>query len=191
MSIKRDHLSLVLKVSILLLLVIVSRPVKSACAQELPPTIVSVEPQVVDTELGQTFLVQVQVADVEALYGADIQLAFLPSVFEVIDADPLTEGTQIRVLYDFWQPSLIIKKSADNQAGTIWYAAALMNPADPVYGTGMLFEFEMRARQAGTFPLLFSNTQLAAPGGVAIPHEAHPGSIHVQGFSYYLPIITR
>lgn len=166
-------------------------PAYAVTAQEEPPTIVSIQPEVITVERYAEFTVEVWVEDVVDLYGADIQLTFPDGYLEVLDANPSLPGVQITVRYDLLQPSIILRREADNQAGTIWFAATQMNPADPVSGSGALFEFSMKALRPGTFQFGYTNSQLAAPGGVVLEHQTQTASINVQGCEVFIPAIYK
>jgi hypothetical protein len=62
-------------------------------------TVVRINPASRTTAVGGTFTVEIWVDNVIDLYGADIQLAFDPTAFEVV-------GEAITVRYDFLQPEL-------------------------------------------------------------------------------------
>jgi hypothetical protein len=90
----------------------------------------------------------------------------------------------------------VVHQEADNTAGTIWYAASQTNPTPAVSGSGVLFEFQLRAKKAGVFSLSFTNHQLAAPGGEPIPHTTQAAVYTVEGepgddYRIYLPLIMR
>ena len=58
-------------------------------------TQVMVDPPDVEVRVGATTVVSVRIENVTDLYAVDLYLAFDPSVLEVVDADPETEGVQI------------------------------------------------------------------------------------------------
>ena len=175
--------------------VLLVQPLTWAGAQALQPTIdplVRIAPQTYTGDAGDVVAVEVWVDDVVDLYGADIQIAFTPGALEVLDANPSLPGVQVTVRSDFLQPDLLLHREADNLAGVIWYAAAQMYPTEPVSGSGVLFEFEMRINQDGIYPITFSSTQLAGPGGVEIVHTSSSAVFTTVDFSStYLPVIIR
>lgn len=117
----------------------------------------------------QDLVVDIYIQDVVNLYGADARLSFDPAFIQVVDADPNIPGTQIQPLYDFMVPGFVIKKEADNNAGTIWYAATQLNPSPPVSGSGPLARITFRATTAGSYALPVTSAQLSAAGGIPIP----------------------
>lgn len=180
---------------LLLFVILMGQPLSWAGAQTLQPALdplVRITPQTYKGEVGDVVFVQVWVDNVVDLYGADIQIAFTPGALEVLDANPSLPGVQVTVRSDFLQPDLLLHREADNTTGTIWYAAAQMNPTEPVSGSGVLFEFEMRINQDGIFPITFSSTQLAGTGGVEIVHISSSAVFTTVDFtSTYLPVIIR
>jgi hypothetical protein len=183
---------------ILILVVILCLPLSVTNAQSTQQeraTVVRIAPQTKTVSVGQVFKVELWVDNVVDLYGADIQLAFTPGAFEVVDADPGSAGVQITVRYDFLNPASVLQRSANNSAGTISYVATQLNPAPPVSGSGVLFEFQFRALYAGTYPITFTTHDLAAQGGVPISHSIQAASYTITGgsatYTNYLPLITK
>ncbi|QLQ06879.1 MAG: hypothetical protein HZY76_13085 [Anaerolineae bacterium] len=66
--------------------------------------------------------VDLYVANVTDLYGADIKYSFDPNIVQVVDADPFTPGVQIQPLAGFLSPDLVVRRDANNVTGTIQYA---------------------------------------------------------------------
>lgn len=167
-----------------------TKPASAAALEQIPMVVIS--PATYAGEVGDTVLVSIWVEDVLALYGADVQISFPPGGLEVQDANPSLPGVQVSVRSDFLQPELLLHREADNPAGTIWYAASQMYPTEPVSGSGILFEFQMKILQDGIFPIQFSSTQLAATGGESILHVSQ-GAIFttLELQSLYLPVIIR
>lgn len=126
------------------------------------------EPLDASGPFGQDLTVDIYIQDVTALYGADVRLSFDAARMQVVDADPNIPGTQIQPLYDFMTPGFVIKKEANNSAGTIWYAATQLNPSPPVSGSGPLARITFRAVASGSFPLPVTSAQLSAAGGIPI-----------------------
>jgi hypothetical protein len=127
------------------------------------------EPLNASGPFGQDLVVDMYIQDVVDLYGADVQLGFDPTKLQVVDADPNLPGIQIQPLYTFMVPGFVIKKEADNTAGTVWYAATQLNPSPPVSGSGPLARVVLRASQPGTFALPVTFAQLSKAGGIPIP----------------------
>lgn len=177
---------------IFLLFILIWGPYSGVEGHHLPQevdTVVRIAPASATTAVGGVIKVEVWVDNVTDLYGADIQLAFDPNGFEVF-------GEQITILSDFLQADLIVKQEVDNEAGTIWYAITQLNPAPPVDGSGVLFEFYFRAKAEGEYDLTFISHDLVNyPDVESIPHTIQEASYTVSGsmtLTYiYLPLIVR
>lgn len=157
---------------------------------QIPVTVVTLHPPSTRMDVGQTLHVEMWVENVTNLYGADIQLAFDPNAFQVVDANEGVAGVQITLRYDLLQPGFLMHREADNSMGRIWYANAMVFPAEPASGSGALFEFELTAIKNGVHPVIFSNAQLAAYGAVPIPAVVQNASYTV-GYPIFLPLILR
>ena len=119
--------------------------------------------------IGNEIEVEVWISDVSELNAADIRLTFDPQQFEIIDADPSLAGVQVIPRDDLLAPDLVIKREADNDAGTIWYAVTQLNPTPPASGSGAVFAFRMRPRKVGVGEFAFSSFKLATREGQVIP----------------------
>ena len=118
-------------------------------------------------------------------------LRFDPAVLQVVDAAPATPGVQIEPLGSFFSPGFVIKKKACNEAvagdpdcptaGLAWYAAAQLNPAPPVSGSGPLARIAFRAVKAGISPLIISYQKFSDISGAVIPSDGIGGSVIVTG----------
>jgi hypothetical protein len=112
-----------------------------------------------------TLDVDIYVENVADLYGADVRLSFDVSVAQVVDADAGLGGVQIQPLSGFLIPDFVIRKTADNTAGTLWYAVTQLNPNAPVSGSGTLARVSFRALKPGTFTMPFTYQKLAKRDG--------------------------
>ncbi len=128
---------------------------------------------------GHTAAVEVLVENVQELYGLDIRLSFDPSVVEVVDADPAESGIQVRP-GDLLSVDFVIKNSADNGQGTIWFALTQLNPSQPVSGSGTAFVITFRGKQQGlTSPIIITYQKMATRAGDPIAASAEDGEIRV------------
>lgn len=126
---------------------------------------------------GLTGAVDVTVENVEGLYGADVQLAFDAEHLEVVDANEAKDGVQI-VLQDFLSPDLVMRDGADNDAGTIHFAATQLNPAEAKSGSGPLFSVVFRAKRPGvSSDVTVTSATLASRDGQRIPAETVGGRV--------------
>jgi len=127
---------------------------------------------------GQTIAVAVRVADVEDLYAADFGLSFDPAVVEVVDTNPAKSGIQSQP-GSFLDEGLVVRNEADNDAGTIWYAATQLHPSGPKSGSGPLLVVTLRGRTAGVSPLAFTQVAFAERDGDIVPSTPTNGAIRV------------
>lgn len=138
----------------------------------------------------QDLVIDIYVQDVIDLYGADVRLSFDTTIAQVVDADPTLPGTQIQPLATFLSPDFVIKKEANNSAGTIWYAATQLNPSPPVSGSGPLARFTLRALTAGSFALPITSAQLSKAGGIPIPLTIQNCSVAFHSVTTASPTAT-
>lgn len=131
--------------------------------------------------VGQDLVVDIYIQDVVDLFGADVRLGFDTSIAQVVDADSNLPGVQIQPLASFMVPGFVIKKEADNTAGTVWYAATQINPSPPVSGSGPLARVTFRAVAPGSFTLAVTSAQLSAAGGIPIAVTTMNCSITFNG----------
>lgn len=164
---------------------------EAASAARTAATVVSVHPAAATLAAGETLKVEVWVEDVLDLYGADVQLQFDPTAFQVLDANPALPGVQIRLRSDLLKPGIVIKREADNAAGTVWYANSQVYPDPPVSGSGALFEFDLIALKSGDFPLTVTSAQLADINADPISASLQGALYSVQGARIYLPLVMR
>jgi hypothetical protein len=120
-------------------------------------------------------------------------MSFDPSAVQVIDADPGAGGTQILPLDVFLSPDFVVRRVADNSAGTIWYASTQVNPSEPATGSGPLARITFQPLRATTTPLRFTFVQLGARGGVEIPSSSQDCQIVLidnnPDLATYLPVV--
>jgi hypothetical protein len=109
---------------------------------------VSVGAGVLSLAPGETMPVSVKIADVQNVYGFEMELKFDPSVVQVVDADPNALGVQL-LPGDFLSSDLIVRNSADNAVGAIQYAVTQLNPSVPKSGSGTLFTLNIKGGTAG------------------------------------------
>lgn len=128
---------------------------------------------------GQTTAVEVRVENVQNLYGLDIRIAFDPAVVEVVDADTTQTGIQVRP-GDLLSVDFIIRNTADNAQGTIWYALTQLNPSEPVSGSGTVFIilFKGKTRGAST-ALSITYQKMSTQAGEVIHAGVVNGEIRV------------
>lgn len=139
---------------------------------------------------GETATVEVLVEDVEGLYGLDIRLGYDASIVEVVDANPDSNGIQLRP-GDLLNLDFVVKNEADNEEGTTWFAMTQLNPSEAVSGSGTAFSITFRGKRAGSTPLSITYTQLATRSGEEIPASTEDGEIRVVSSDEASPEATE
>ena len=138
------------------------------------------------------YLIEVWVEDIVDLYGADVRLSFNPTMFTVLDSDPILPGIQIQPVGDFLAPDFLVKNSADNTSGTIWYVvsqAGDIHP-NPVDGSGVLFRFVLRVIGDGNGELDITYSKLSNKNGEEIPSLSSDAEYDLNyGVDTYLPLL--
>jgi hypothetical protein len=162
----------------MLLLAIVASALLAARAIASGPVISAGEAPV-SISMGQTAVLAIKVADVQGLYGFDVQLKFDPSAAEAVDADPQKPGVQV-LPGDFLSPDFVVRNVADNAAGTCQFAVTQLNPSEPKSGSGTLFSLSFLGVAADrTTPVEITSATLSTRDGEAIPVTLVNGEIRV------------
>jgi len=133
--------------------------------------------------VGETVRVDVQVANVVGLYGVDVLLMFDPALLEVQDADG-NPGNGVQVESgDFLDAAqgFVAQREADNSAGQVRYVFALLAPAYPVSGSGVLLHVTFRALGPGSSTLDLPQVLLANQRAESIPLVTAGGTIVISG----------
>ncbi len=113
------------------------------------------------------------------LYGLEVHLSFDPKVIEILDADPAKAGVQLTPA-DWLKSGFIAQNQVDNAAGTIDFAATLLNPALPVSGSKAFVTIQVRSKVEGNSPFNFKKVILANRDGKELPSQAQNGAVGVS-----------
>jgi len=140
---------------------------------------VRTDPPSVGLRTGEQATLAIRAENVDNLYGAELHLRFNPAVVEVVDADPSKPDVQIKP-GDWLKDSFVAANRADNAAGTVDYAATLLNPAPPVSGGGVLATITFRAKANGVSALAWDKVILATREAKEIKAVAGDGVISVS-----------
>jgi hypothetical protein len=128
---------------------------------------------------GQTLPATITIAEVENLYGFELELKFDPAVVQVVDADPSAPGVQL-LAGDFLAPDLVVRNAADNAAGVIQYAVTQLNPSEPRSGSGALFIVTLKGTTAGRSGRIeVASALFANRDGEPIPVAVRPAEVAV------------
>lgn len=122
-----------------------------------------------ENQAAQGWTVGALIENAPLIYGADIRLTFDPAVLEVVDADESQEGVQVThgELFDATQ-GFVLRNQADNESGVINYVLALLNPAPPVEGDGLLTQVTFRAKGTGQTTVRIAKGQFGTQRGEVI-----------------------
>lgn len=169
----------ILRIAILLALTLAGLPWGYGVACANGP-VVRVVPASQYLTVGGVTTVDIRIEDVANLYGADVRLSFDPAKLQVQDADPTASGIQIQA-GTFPHPSqgYIVQNTADNAAGTMTYAIALLAPAAPVSGNGVLAKITFQAVGEGTSSIAFTSATLSDAQANSIAATTEDGQIIV------------
>lgn len=148
--------------------------------QETTSALVRCEPMVGAGPPGQPLTIALYVENVAELYGVEMELSFNPAIAQVVDADPGTPGVQIQPLGSFLSPDFVVRRVADNGAGTIEYAATQLSPQAPVSGSGPVAAVTFQAVANGTFSMPYSIALLVDIDGAPIPAIVLPCAVQFQ-----------
>ncbi len=124
-----------------------------------------------------------RVADVENLYGHQLELPYDPAVViaESIELDP------------FISPDWVLDEDIDNTNGVIAITVSQRHPTPARDGDGWLAQVRWQAMSPGTGTLTPMDVKLAEPGGARIPVEVASGEIDVLDetamLRLYAPIV--
>ena len=123
--------------------------------------------------------VNVVVKNVQNLYGIEFQLAFDPNILEVVDANAVEEGVQIKPA-DRWKNGFVAVNKVDNGSGRIDFAATLLRPALPASGDQTIVTITFAARKTGTSALSVESAILSTRNAEVISFVKQAGKIGVS-----------
>lgn len=159
-----------------------AQPARTAWAKPESPAAanVSCRPLSFSVEPGESQQVDIYVDNVDGLFGADVRLAFDAADVQVVDHDPVAAGIQIQILDTFLSPDFVVRKNADNTAGTIWYAATQITPSQPVTGEGPLARITFTADRALISLITVTSVELVDKNGSELPSTSQGCVIKFQ-----------
>ncbi len=145
-----------------------------ASAQE--GTSISLGPETLALAPGDTGSVEIRVENITRLAGAEIHLTFDPTLLEIVDADPETEGAQI-AHGDFLSPDFVVQNVADSSEGMIDYAISCMPLDKAVSGSGVLARVTFHTLGEGETVIEVNSVMLSDVQGQLIPVETRSGAV--------------
>lgn len=158
-----------------------------ACRAAQAQATLRVAPESQWVRIGKTTDVEVMVEQVSGLYGAEIHLSFDPETLEVIDMDAAKPGIQIEP-GTLPYPDFVVLNQADNQAGTIDYAATQMPPNMPESGQGVIARITFYAKKADTTRIEVDQFLLADTDGKTIDALSQSTQIEVRDYSVLISL---
>ena len=150
--------------------------------------LVSLSPSSSQVNVGATTSVDIRVASVTSLYGAEIHLTFNPALLEVVDSDSGTAGVQIQP-GAFLSADFTAQNTVDQSAGKIDFAVAQMPPNQPVSGDGVLATIILKGKADGSSNLDFVSVILSDRDGMAIGVGTQGGSVTVGAGGTPVPTV--
>jgi len=150
--------------------------------------LVYVDPETITKNVGETFTIDVVIADVADLYGVEIQFKWDPLILEYVShtAKIPVETYPNGILH---QPGITIMDTADPTAGTYAVAYACMDPAPVFDGTGIAFNMTFTVIEAGGCSLEFPKhpttglplIELSNSAGLPISYDSQDGYFETPG----------
>jgi len=149
---------------------------------------VYVDPENVTKSVGETFAIDIVVADVADLYGVDIQFRWDPTILEYVShtAKIPVEDYLDGILHE---PGMFVTNIVDPVAGTYSVAYACMDPAPVFDGTGIIFSMTFNVTKTGGCALEFPKdprtgvplTELSGVTGWPMTHTCQDGYFETVG----------
>jgi hypothetical protein len=120
----------------------------------------------------ETLTINVMVADVTDLYGAEFRLKYDPTVLAVQDLNPEQNGIQIETgTFLPADQGFVVANKVDETKGQIVFAMTLLNPAPPASGAGPLARVTFKVLQGTPSTLTVEHAKLVAADLQTIPSE--------------------
>ena len=143
------------------------------------PTVMKVDPSSSSVSPGDSFNVNVSIADVVSLAGWEFKLYFSSPV---LNCSAITEGPFLKSAGQTFA-ILQIENTYNATHGRVLAACALIGFNSNKSGSGVLATLTFKAVGLGDSVLDLVDTKLAGPGDPAppIPHSATDGTVHVGG----------
>ena len=126
-------------------------------------TSVSVSPSQGTVGCDSPTAMQVEINDVEDLFGVDIKISFDANALSIVDVN----GDAIDQVGSGDLPDLannhgfLSQNKVDAEAGIITYAAIRLNPHGPQSGSGVAFSFHVQGKAAGSSALTLESVLLS------------------------------
>ncbi|MFQ5855330.1 MAG: cohesin domain-containing protein [Anaerolineae bacterium] len=146
----------------------------------VPATAVVISPASSTVSLGGVVTSAVEVVNVAGLYATEVHVRFDPAIVQVVDADAERPGVQVAPgsLFVSRNHFLAVNR-VNNDAGTVDFAVSLLNPEQPIDGSGDVAAITWRAVSPGTTSVELTDVVLADQAGQPLSATLQDGGITV------------
>jgi len=152
--------------------------------------VVSVIPSTAQVSLGQKVTVDVNITNVEYLFGYELKIWYLSSVINTTSEDIVRpKGNFMEPAIDpnnFFVPMWQVNNTYNATHGRIWVAYTILNPETARSGSGILFKMTFTGVAIGSTPVVLAcypghsgPVKLADRNALPIPHTVNDGLIDV------------
>jgi hypothetical protein len=131
-------------------------------------------------QTGQFYEVTIGIENVPSLWLADLEILYDPA-YVYIEGMKAGRPVQLGSLFAPLEQTTIIRNTVDKDH--IVYTASLLNPANPITGTGTLGTFRIYPLQAGVTRLTFSQAQLTTLTFTEQNGQRVPGTPEIVAFT--------
>lgn len=153
-------------------------PVVTPTHTPIAPASMSISPSHRQVTISNTTTVDILIANAANLYGAEVHIAFDPTIVQVVDADDGATDVQIGVGV-FPHPDYVPVNIVNNTEGTIDFAMTQIPPRAAVNGSGVLATITFLAMQGGVSPVTIIMGDISNPDGHRLPLTTYDGEIEV------------
>jgi len=123
-----------------------------------------------DQRFENTLVVEVHLANVSDLTGADIQIQYDPAQLRAQDANPRLEGEQISPgPFLAGAEQFIVANNINAQSGLIEFAMILLPPSSPLEGQGVLATITFDVLTPGPISMKITNAELVSSNQALLP----------------------
>ena len=170
-------------------------PTATATASPVPTPVptnsarVDMSPATRDVALGMTTTVDINIVNAINLYGADVRLAFDPSIVRVVDSDAGSTGIQVGV-GSFPYADFVPLNMSYNVTGTVEFALTQIPPRPAITGSGVMGTLIFEGLAGGISPITITSAILSDPDGVEILSTTNDGQIQVLTWGIIVGHVT-
>ena len=152
----------------------------------LPVPVVCVNPQVSEVKVGQAFTLEVNVHEVDELFGLDIMVGWNTTLLEYVNHTVMIPVEEYAggILH---QPVAISRDKLNKTGGTYWITAT-SHSTYGFSGNGTVFTITFKAKNEGSTSLKMLFSDLTDEYGHSIPHIYLNGVIEIASGSHELAV---